>query len=244
VTTDELVRTTRPLIGQLGAAFYFTPSTTARGKELGIDGFRFYFVGRGGVLGDVEAEVVVSAFGYFRPELVTRMWDTARAVLDPRQAAREFLACCHAYGRAHYSGLAGLDGFCRAAETVVAAAPVAALALFAGIKAEPLPDDLPARAAQLVAVLREFRGSAHLVAVVASGLEPVTAHYIARPDMWTQFGYDEADAPVVTDADRAAREAAEELTDRLVRPAFAALDEEGRRTLVSGLEAMKAATAG
>ena len=53
--------------GDIGASFYFDPDTLARGKELGLDGFRFYVLGRGGVLGDVEPDVVRSAFGYFHP---------------------------------------------------------------------------------------------------------------------------------------------------------------------------------
>ncbi|MGI9594675.1 MAG: helix-turn-helix domain-containing protein, partial [Acidimicrobiales bacterium] len=52
-------------IGAAGAAFYVNPDTLARGKELGLDGFRFYVLGRGGVMGDVPAKVVESAFGYF-----------------------------------------------------------------------------------------------------------------------------------------------------------------------------------
>lgn len=45
-------------IGTIGAAFYFHPDTLARGKAAGLDGFRFYILGRGGVLGDVEPAVV------------------------------------------------------------------------------------------------------------------------------------------------------------------------------------------
>jgi hypothetical protein len=60
---QELINATSPTIGKAGSAFYFHPSTLARGKEVGLDGFRFYMLGRGGVLGDVESDVVASAFG-------------------------------------------------------------------------------------------------------------------------------------------------------------------------------------
>ena len=44
------------------------------------------------------------------------------------------------------------------------------LALFAGWRTQPLPDDAEGRAAFLLHVLRELRGSVHLVAVLATGV--------------------------------------------------------------------------
>ena len=75
-TTTDLLAAACPRIGDIGGAFYFDSETVAAGKQLGLDGYRFYFLGRGGVLGDVEAAVVGSAFGYFNPAIVTRMWNT------------------------------------------------------------------------------------------------------------------------------------------------------------------------
>ena len=213
-----------------------------KGKELGLDGFRFYFIGRGGVLGDVEARVVGSAFGYFAPDLVAKMWDSSREKLAPRDAGRIYMGCLHEFGRAKFSAIGGLDAFCAAAEAVNNAADPAALALYAAISAEPLADDLPARALQLVAVLREFRGSAHLAAIRAQNLDPAVAHAIKRPNDVTTFGY--AEAPAITDADRASHQAAEAMTDEMVLPAYAAVDEAGAAALLAGLEAMEAALAG
>jgi len=240
---DELLAATGPAIYTLGSTYYFAPATLERGKAAGLDGFRFYFLGRGGVLGDVEAPVVASAFGYFEPGLLKSMWDSAREVMAPREAARLHLECAHHYGRAHFGEVAELDDFCAAAEAVVTAAEPAALSLFAGYASEPMPDDLPARAMQLVAVLRELRGSAHLVAVVASSLSPKVAHYLRRPNDFGLFGWTEGDVPVVTDEDHRALEAAEALTDRLIRPAYEVLDSYGRESLVAGIERMEAAIA-
>ncbi len=230
-----------PHAAKAGAAFYFTPETVARGRELGLDGFRFYFLGRGGVLGDVEAPVVASAFGYFEPSLLARMWDSARAVLAPRQAGREHLACAHALGRARLAGLAGLEAFCDAGERVVGAADPAGLALFAGMLAEPLPEDAPGRAMHLVVQLRELRGSAHLLAVRASGLAPRTAHFLRRPDDFALFGWSASDAPTVGDRERGQLDAADALTDELLAPAFATLDAAGSDALVKGARDVAAA---
>lgn len=238
----ELVREASPRIGALGSAFYFDSDTLAKGKELGLDGFRFYFLGRGGVLGDVEPRVVQSAFGYFEPGLLAKMWTTGREKVAPRDAARAYLGCAHAYGRRTFGAIEGLDAFCDAAATVDEAADFASLALYAGISAEPLPDDAPARAMQLTATLREYRGSAHLAALRTTGLPAAVAHAIKRPDDVASFGW--AEAPAITADDRAKHAAAEELTDQMVLDAYAALDDAGASALLAGLSAMEAAIAG
>ena len=107
----EIMNAVAGKTGDIGAAFYFTPETTGRGKEFDLGGFYFYFVGRGGVLGDVEPAVVHSAFGYFHPDMVAKMWTGALEKLaghqmSARDAAREYIACAHAPGRAHLSATA------------------------------------------------------------------------------------------------------------------------------------------
>lgn len=240
MTTDELVSAASPLVGGLGWAFYFAPATVQRGQELGLDQFQFYFLGRGGVLGDVQARVVASAFGYFNPAVVEALWDAGRQVVSPRQAGREFLACAAEHGRAHLSGMPDLPAFCAALQAVVDAADPTGLPLFAAASAEPLVDDLAGRAMQLVSVARELRGSAHLLAVVASDLAPKVAHFLQRPDAMEMFGWPPGDLPAVTDVDRQRLAEAEQLTDRLVRPAFDVLDADGRSALLAGLRSMAA----
>jgi hypothetical protein len=239
MTAQELIETTKDRIGSIGGAFYFQPETLARGKELGLDGFRFYFLGRGGVLGDVEAPVIASAFGYFQPGLVSKLWNTGRQKVPPAQARAEYLECCRAFGRSRFSELEDLDRFCDAAEVVVAATHPAALALYAGHAAEPLAEDTPARAMQLAATLRELRGSTHLVAVIASGLPPAVAHAIRRPDDVSSFGYQEA--PAITDEDRQKLGRADALTDELLLRSYQGLSEDQQDALAAGAAAMAGA---
>ncbi len=239
MTPEAVISATAGPTGNVGSAFYFHPDTLAKGKSLGLDGMRFYLLGRGGVLGDVEPQVVASAFGYFNPGLIAKLWNTAKEKLDPREAGRVYHECCAEIGRQKLEGVEGLDAYCDAAEAVIAAAHPAALALFAGIAAEPLADDLPGRAAQVTAVLRELRGSAHLVAVLASGLEPSVAHAIKRPDMIAGFGYETA--PDIAEDDPAKLDAAEVLTDQLLMPAYSAVTDEQRAALATGIEAIAAA---
>ncbi len=240
--TAALIASACPDINTIGSAFYFVPETTAVGKSHGLDGFRFYFLGRGGVLGDVEAPVITSAFAWWNHELVAKMWNSAREKMTPRDAGRLYLTCAHDLGRAKFSNVEGLDAFCVAAEAVVAAIDPAGYALFAGLAAEPLADDLPARAMQLLALLREFRGCAHIVAVLASGVTPKVAHAIKRPDMVKSFGWGEEPVPF-NEADRANLTAAETLTDHLVTPAYSVLDEVGAQALLTGIANIKTALA-
>lgn len=237
-TLDFMARTAA--IGSIGSAFYFRPETVATGKEHGLDGFRFYFLGRGGVLGDVEAPVVVSAFGYFQPDLVAKMWNTAKEKMAPREAARLYHRCAHDFGRSKLADAEGLDAFCAAMEKIDDAIDPTGLALYAGMSAEPRPEDLPARAMHLCTVVREGRGSAHLLAVRAAGLHPRAAHQLKRPDDLATFGWEPMELDD-GDADKAAR--AESLTDELMAPAFGVLDATEQEAVVTGLERIGAAIA-
>src|SRR5664280_2410667 len=86
MNTQELIDQACPLIRDLGWAYFFVPETEAKGKELGLDVFQFYVLGRGGVLGNVEASVVASAFGYFNPSMIQQLWDSGRQLIEPRDA--------------------------------------------------------------------------------------------------------------------------------------------------------------
>lgn len=240
-STEQLIAAASPKIGNLGAAFYFLPETLERGKAHGLDGFRFYFLGRGGVLGDVESPVVASAFGWFNPALVERIWTSAKEKMAPRAAAALYQECAADLGRRRLAAVEGLDAFCAAAEKVAAATDPAGLTLFAGWNAEPRCDDLPGRAVQLLAVLRELRGSAHLVAVLATGLSPRLAHRIRRPDMDQAFGW--GDTPEGTDDDRARLAHADALTDALVTPSWSVLDDAEATAFLRTLDAIEAALA-
>jgi hypothetical protein len=185
--------------------------------------------------------VVAAAFGYFNPDVIKRAWDSSRQVIDPLAAGRAHLECSAVTGREKLSSVANLDSFIAAADKVHAAANPEALALYAAFKSEPLVSDAPGRAMQLVSVLREFRGSAHLVAVRAVGLSGKQAHFIKRPNDVAMFGWSAEDAPQTDDDARRRLDEAEKLTDRIVAPAFAVLDEKERDDLLVGATAIKQA---
>jgi hypothetical protein len=241
MNNQELLDAACPTINVFGAAYYFTPETLQAGKNINLGGMEFYVQGRAGQMGNCDPDAVSAAFGYFKPALLKSILEAARAKVEPRVAGAAHLEACAALGRAKLASLPQLEAFVAVLEKVNDAADPDSLALYAAIRTETLASDAPGRAMQLIAILREFRGSAHLVALRAVGIKSSTAHFIKRPDMWKQFGYTEDEAPEVTDVELQKMAQAEKLTDALVEPAYAVLTQDERKVLIDGLEAVKAA---
>jgi len=241
MTNEELVEEVSPIFNSTGWAHYFVPETQAKGAEFGLDGLQFYVIGRGGSLGDCEGSAVASAFGYFNPTLITKAWDSARDKVAPRIAGKAHLECCANLGRAKLSDVPRLAEFVIAADAVNEASDTDGLTLYAAVKAEPLVIDAPGRAMQLVTILREFRGSAHLLALRAVGLDTKTAHFVKRPADIKMFGWSDSDAPLIDQAVNQKMLDAETLTDRLVAPAYGVLNDSGRADLLAGAKAIQTA---
>lgn len=241
MTNEELVQQVCPIINATGWAHYFAPETQAKGTELGLNGMEFYVIGRGGPLGDCDGSAVSAAFGYFNPVIIGKAWDSAKVKVAPRVAGKAHLECSANLGRAKLADIPRLAEFVVAADAVNQAANPDGLALYAAAKSEPLATDTAGRAMQLVTVLREFRGSAHLVAVRAVGLDSKTAHFAKRPNDVKMFGWTDDDAPHIDEDVRLKMLEAETLTDRLVAPAYGVLDESGRAALLAGAQAIRTA---
>ncbi|MDD2817400.1 MAG: hypothetical protein PHN51_01230 [Candidatus Nanopelagicales bacterium] len=229
------VEETYPLINKVGGAYYFTPETLAYGKSIGLNGLQFYFGGRGGVLGDVEEPVITSAFAYFAPSMVKKFWDGAKAVMPPRQIAREHFICAHEFGRNLIGAVEGLVEFNAIATKVRSTIDPAGLALYAGLAGEPMPADPQAAAYQHIMVLREFRGSAHIVAILGSGLDIHVADAISSPENIKVHGYPEDALPIPNDEERAIMEEANALTNELTAKAYATLTPLEREHFVATL---------
>ena len=183
----------------------------APGKAFGYpNGYAYYVTGRGGVLGDVDADVVASAFGFFAPALIRTMWERGVVVEGARAAATRYADACAEYGRRRMVAFARAERLAELAGAIAAGVDASGLALFAGWRAHPLPDDSPGRAYQLLHVLRELRGSVHVLAVVASGLTPLRAVLASGGEENAhRFGWPQPYPGVA----RSAKEPAEVLTD-------------------------------
>jgi len=239
-TLDTIIEIAGPT-GDIGAAFYFHPATVAAGKALGLNGFTFYILGRGGALGDVSPAIVSSAFGYFNPDTIAASWNKASETMSPSAAADAYWNECGRRGSDMFGDIddAVLAGYIEAADIVIDHADLAALPLFAGTAQLVCADDRAGRAMQKAAVLRELRGSVHLCAVLASGLSDAQAHAIKRPGDVAVFGWEAAPSVPIDGDDR--MDAAEALTNDMLERAFFALTSEQSDALRAGTAAMHAA---
>lgn len=215
-------------IGAAGGAFMLHPDVLQPGKDAGYPGgFSYYVVGRGGVLGDVDSNVVASAFGFFAPALVESLWDAGVGVEGARAGANRYARACALWGGARLARLNGVEELESLLGRVVDSADSTGLSLFAGWQVQPRVDDVPGRCYQLIHVMRELRGSCHIVAVVAHGMSPLAA-ILANPgsagvDQAKRFGW-EGPFPEARDL-RETFESAEELTDQQMARHLAVLDE-------------------
>jgi hypothetical protein len=231
MTPEETAAAVKDSINSLGRAFMTSRATLQRGAELGLEGWPFYVAGRGGVLGEVDADVVAAALVFCPRDWVRRHWDAATSVMKPAEATRFYAEACQEWGRRKLDTVEDADRLAALLERVASSGDPAGRALFAGWRALPLPDDAPARLSQLFMVLREHRGNGHAVCVLAAGLSPLEA-IVASPRGFEGAAFFEWPEPYPDpEPFRQRWQAAEEATGRLTAPTFAVLDEAEREEL-------------
>jgi hypothetical protein len=233
MTPEETAAACAPAVSGIAANFMLDPGTYATGAQAGFSGLDFYARGRGGALGDVEADVVIEAFHFFEPGNVRENWEKGASVMPGRDAAARFIECGHRWAAEHLGD--GVD-WARLAELigrVNAAGDEATGPLFAAWRSMPEPsgDDPRALALHRLNGAREHRFAAHTAAVRDAGITPVEAMAARSPHMMAIFGW--TDTPEVSDELRARWDAAEADTNARLAPAYAALDESERDELAS-----------
>ena len=234
-------------IGFLGGRWMASKATYAYGGQFGFAGRSFYYVGRGGALGDVRPEVVSSAMAFFPHRYVEDLWREGRAIMDPTTALARFSECCWTWGRQRLGAAPSIARANELLTRVVDGAEGALLSLFAGWREAPRPSDPAALAGHLLHVLREYRGGSHAAAVLATGLTPLEATVSGALGVAgaQAVGWD-GPMPECTQALLSRRRDAEQLTDRLVARAFEGLAPAERAELVelvSGLSQAVVASA-
>jgi hypothetical protein len=170
-------RTVEPLHGMI----YFVPEGVEAYAKLGITGRDGYFASRSAPMGAVAAEVVISTFFNFNPELVhaaiPSAWEKA-APIDV--VAARFEAVDRACRRLLGDAAVGSDEMRRAAELARTAADAASgrmegRPLAAGHAALPWPEDPHLVLWHAQSILREYRGDGHIASLVTHGLSGIDA---------------------------------------------------------------------
>jgi hypothetical protein len=247
-TTDQdaalaVVKSTSEPIHDIGSAIYLSPDVFAWAAEWGWSNpFAFYFAGRGGMLGDVGADVVHAALGWFNSDAVRAMYTEGIGVAGAKGAADRMSEAHAKWGENHYAAVDGLNDIVAVSQALVDGVEGSALPLFAGWRDAARSDSAAGRAAQLMQMLREWRGGLHLVATTAVGLSPLEAiltnEGVGQAKL---FGWPEP-FPDITPI-KAKHDEAEEITDRLCAGSLAqALDAGRLPAFEAGVQALRAAT--
>jgi hypothetical protein len=237
-----VVQTTSEPIHDIGTAIYLSPDVFGWAGEWGwTNPFAFYFAGRGGMLGDASHDVVCAAFGWFEPGAVKSMYEEGAAVAGSTAAAERMAEATDKWGQKYLAEVDGLDDIVTVTETMVDGLEGSALPLFVGWRAAPRASNAAGRAAQLMQILREWRGGVHLVATTSVGLSPVQAILTNEGEGQAKFfGWSEP-FPAY-EAHSHQHQEAEDLTDQLCATSLArALPSEQYGAFEAGVAAIRAA---
>jgi hypothetical protein len=171
------------LVEPIGLVSYFADESDQALMSLGLrNQWDAYFAGRAAPFGRaVPAEVVHAVFYNFAPGEVARhlprVWDltTPEAALAARERG------CVAGMRRILGELADNPALARAGDLLLRAAtsaPVEGRALYAALRAVPVPQEPVARLWHAATLLREHRGDGHTVALMAEGISGTEAHVL------------------------------------------------------------------
>ncbi len=188
LTGQQTCDATKTLTYDTGAGFMTSAAVTTYGTEHGYpDMLHFYLAGRCGVLGDVDADVIAAGFGFFYPSALRTLWETCTTIHPAREGSRLYTDALTTHGAAELTDFTPAGRLAELIERVVDAASPSGLPLFAAWRAEPRPADPTRRAVHALHLLREWRGSAHVVAVTALGLDPLDAIMLNGGEGYAQF---------------------------------------------------------
>lgn len=216
-------------------------ATYQYGAEIGFPGMAFYTGGRGGVLGDVDADAVTAALYFFHPDQVRGNWDQSRDVMPRDKAAVEFQNAGSKWAEEHISDDIDAATLASLAQRVAEAADDTDAPVFAGWRKLPPPESPKAAAAHHMNSLRELRFAHHAKALRAQGVSPHDAVSHRQPHMIPIFGW--GTPAELTDATVADWDRAEAETNAAMAKALSVLSAEELDTFVALANAVYDATA-
>ncbi len=244
--TSATVRAIAGPIGDLAAAFYFSPASVARAEGIGLDVVSLYGAGRGSVLGDATPAEVDAVFYFFKPGMIAGVVEKGRSLASNDAIKAAHLAAADDFAEEKFAGIASttLEAFADAAASVAADAPSGSWPLFDGYRSAPIPASPAARAYRGAILLRELRGGVHTDAVKAAGLSAATACQFDRDDFYFRMhGFGDDDVVEMTPEVEALKASTEAATDLAMASLLDHLTTEQQQALIEGTEAFAAALA-
>lgn len=261
---ESRARRLRDAIEPIATIGWWSRAASEQFDALGLDFFGGYVWGRAAALGaDVDASVVVSAFGVFEPGLLTAVLDGARSAAPHADvlARRETGAADGLRAAAVDVDVARVESAGARLRAALDIVDGTARPLFSALRSLPVSADPHAVLWRAAEMYREHRGDGNLAASVAAGLDPVEMNVLT--ELWLGYPVGEysvtrgfaserirqaADAieaigwaadGVITEQGRAARTAIETATDRSQQAVIEAIGDDFDE-LVADLEAVGA----
>jgi hypothetical protein len=230
-------------IGNLGAAFYFSPASAAQADAIGIGLGGLYALGRGGVMGEVDAARIDEVFFFFKSSMIRSMAESGLRSVDGPTAAAAALRGAADFGRERFAEVdeAILAAFVEAARALSATLPASRWPLVDGYLAMPRPEGLAAEAYFWVVLLRELRFAVHADAVRAAGMSAANACQTDSLEVSFELhGFGDEDRVELTDELLATRARVDTATDEAMAALLEPLSDEQRDALNLGTFTMLA----
>ncbi|MFB9683467.1 SCO6745 family protein [Amycolatopsis plumensis] len=176
----EAARRTWRILEPYHGMIYFAPEAAAAYAELGLTGRAGYFASRSAALGAVPAPVVIATFYNFNPALVRESIAAAWSVTDPAAVLAARFAAADQALRGVLGDAVTAPETRRAAALLREAAEAAigdvtGRPLFAAHAALPWPTEPHLVLWHAQTLLREYRGDAHVAALLTAGLSGIEA---------------------------------------------------------------------
>lgn len=235
---------------------YFSPEAAEAYEDLGLRGRAGYFASRSAALGTVPAQVVVATFYNFNPALVLASMDGAWSTTDPAAVLAARYSGVDRTLRRVLGDAVESPELARAATllreaTSVITEDITGRPLYAAHAALPWPTEPHLVLWHAQTLIREYRGDAHVAALLTaglSGIEALVTHAasgaVAAEALRTTRGWSEAewqqainglrerdwltdaDAPTFTPSGEARRAELERATDHNAIAPYAHLGED------------------
>ncbi|WP_433800921.1 SCO6745 family protein [Actinomycetospora sp. CA-084318] len=174
-------RRLRDAIEPIAMVYVHSAEAREQYEAIGLERFQGYVLGRAGALGLPPASLVVATFGVFEPETLAGTYEAALATASVQDALAAKLAgatrCLH---RVFGEPARDVEEVVTVLRGGLDRAPVLGKALFAGHAAMAWPGDAWARLWHATNLLREYRGDAHLAALVSHGISALESNLLTE----------------------------------------------------------------
>ncbi|WP_157646902.1 SCO6745 family protein [Actinomycetospora chiangmaiensis] len=203
-------RRLRDAIEPIAMVYAHSPEAHEQYEALGLRRWHGYVLGRAGALGLPPASLVVATFGAFEPDMLTGVYESALSTASVPDALAAKLAgatrCLH---RVFGEPMRDVEEVVAVLRGGLDEAPLLGKPLFAGHAGMAWPGDAWARLWHATNLLREFRGDAHIAALVSHGIGMLESNLLTeawigmagrdytRTRSWSEEAIEEATADLL-----------------------------------------------